>query len=187
MVISIAKIPKEESRRRFVALPPEVQDALLADETTAAIHEVARKHALHIDQEDMLYRVFTATVEGFVPVNDFVPSLSTEAALDTKTATAIVDELNHKILDGIRMKMHADYNNSPPPEVTVPENTNEDSLDPTEVGSLAPGWKGDAPKGAGMAMIQNQLASDQSPAKKEYPADPYLEPVDPKEQTFRKE
>lgn len=89
-------------RERFRQLPPKLQDAITSADLSQKIKEIVKKHNLLIDEGGILEREVLFILLGLEPSSEFVDNISKELGLNKEEVTAIAEDVNTLIFDGVR-------------------------------------------------------------------------------------
>ena len=100
-------ISQDQARKRFVTLPPSLQDAIFSVQNAEIIATTIEDSDLNDDQASMLPEVVGWVLLGFLKPDDFIETLTKQMGLDMATATAIQKNLNDKIFTLLRPQIDA--------------------------------------------------------------------------------
>lgn len=85
-------------------VPEDIKKAFFSIETAKKIKDVGEDNGLLLDQIDMLIEEVGLTIIGLKPSDQFINTLMKNLGVNQKVAEKISDEINNKILSGIKRK-----------------------------------------------------------------------------------
>lgn len=186
---------QEILEERMLALPEELQIAMVSNDVANNVQTVAKKYSLDIEQSGILADVTSYVMLGLIPSKNFMVELSKRAQIDNAKATEIAKDINSQVFDGIRQsieKMQDDQDISkdnvlkgienPSTQTKTPINVLNQTLEP-----LAPSALVDHLLNAPTTVVnetvekietQTKPVTPRPPVRLPSTPDPYREPIE---------
>jgi len=109
MANDFTQMSGEELYEMFRKLPPDVRDAYNSIEYEKVLEDIAKKHALHLDQADALGNETFQLMLGMTHPTEFIGKIASRANIPQAAAKEIAEEVNERVFKPIRgslMKIH---------------------------------------------------------------------------------
>lgn len=187
---------QEETKKKFEALPREIQNLLYSFEMTSIITKIGEKHGLHVDQMDSLNSEAAQVMLGLTNVREFSQILMEDLSVDEAKANAIASDVNGMLFVKVRelLQQPSLVESAPSPKSSLAEVLPKESISsapsvplipkedmhPADIMlnektiSTAPRVTPAAPPLPSTPLVDTKAVP---PKPQEYKADPYREPT----------
>ena len=190
---------QKQIAERLAALPPEVQNLILAADTGQRIRDIGTQHSLHIDQLGKLEDITMLVMLGLIETAQFGEEVQKDLALSGEDAQKIVGEISEKLFAPIRESMKATSINKPTleetavkintpapfpppptPSVTLPTTPSSVSVVTTSIPAVQIPTPPAAPSPTAVPSMPKaeEMLTEKTVVTPIYKADPYREPIE---------
>jgi hypothetical protein len=102
------KYTKEQFWKLYRKLPPELQDALFAEETGNSIYEICKRNEVS-ENLDKIVDLVRQVLMGFLPPGEFQETLEKELKLKKDVAKKVTQEINRLVFYPVKSDLEKLY------------------------------------------------------------------------------
>ena len=123
---------KEQIEKKYNALPKDVREAILANDTENIISDIGEKHNMRLDQIGELFEAVQFVMLGILSPKDFIRDLYDRLRIsDKQRVREIARDVNEKVFHLIRESLQQIHNVSRDEPIEI-KNKNYEKLETTE-------------------------------------------------------